>query len=253
MTDLLRLDGITVRFGGVVAVDDVSLVVGEGELLGFIGPNGAGKTTLLRAITGIVRPQSGTVTLAGRRIDQLSVSQRVHAGLGLAQQIVAPFRTMTLTDNVALAAASSKIRAPLTAMFRHDRTAERATARELLSRVGLGDVADESPSSMPLGYLKRLELARALALEPRLLLLDEPLAGLNQGEAEAMADTIREIHAGGQATILIEHNLREVTRICPRLYVQDNGRKLADGPTGDVMRDPDVLRAYLGSEHHAVA
>ena len=253
MTELLSLDGISVRFGGLLAVDNVSLTVALGELLGFIGPNGAGKTTLMRAITGIVIPQHGTVRLDGRILNNLSVHQRVHAGLGLAQQIVAPFRSMTLAENVALAVASRKIKAPLKAMMLHGRAHELKVARDLLAKVGLGDISENEPSSLPLGFLKRLELARALALSPKLLLLDEPLAGLNQTEANAMADTIKEINETGQTIILIEHNLREVTRICPRLYVQDNGRKLADGPTSDVMQDKAVLDAYLGAGHHAEA
>ncbi len=253
MTELLILNGVSVRFGGLLAVDDVSLSVDQGELLGFIGPNGAGKTTLMRAITGIVIPQQGTIQLDGRILNNLSVHQRVHAGLGLAQQIVAPFKSMTLAENVALAVASAKIRSPIKAMMLHDRSQELKRARELLAKVGLGDISDDSPSSLPLGFLKRLELARALALAPKLLLLDEPLAGLNQTEANAMADTIKSINETGQTIVLIEHNLREVTRICPRLYVQDNGRKLADGPTVDVMQDRAVLDAYLGVGNHADA
>ena len=137
---------------------------------------------------------------------------------------------------------------PLRALTRTSRETERARARELLQRVGIGDAAEALPATLPLGYLKRLEVARALALSPRLLLLDEPLAGLNQSEAENLANLIRDLAGQGQTTLLIEHNLREVTRICPTLYVQDNGRPLAFGATPTVMADPAVRRAYLGGQ-----
>ncbi len=253
MTALLAIEDVTVRFGGVIAVDKVSLSLKDGELLGFIGPNGAGKTTLLRAIIGMVNPQQGRISLLGKPLDRLPVHQRIRAGLALAQQIVKPFRSMTLAENVALALGAHKTRSPWGAMAHRGNAQELQAARGLLARVGLGDAADRMPAELPLGFLKRLELARALALDPKLLLLDEPLAGLNQAEAGAMADTIADINRDGQSIVLIEHNLREVTRICPRLYVQDNGRKLADGPTGEVMKDRHVLEAYLGSSTDAEA
>ncbi len=253
MTALLTIDGVTVRFGGVVAVSDVSLSLSQGELLGFIGPNGAGKTTLLRSIIGMVTPQEGSVRLDGQPLDGMAIHHRIRAGLALAQQIVKPFRTMTLAENVALALGADKTRSPWSAMMHKGNADELETARAQLTRVGLGDVTERMPAELPLGFLKRLELARALALGPKLLLLDEPLAGLNQAEASGMADTIAEINREGQSIVLIEHNLREVTRICPRLYVQDNGRKLADGSTADVMRDKTVLDAYLGSGADAEA
>ena len=253
MTALLAIDGVTVRFGGVIAVSNVSLALSYGELLGFIGPNGAGKTTLLRSIIGMVTPQEGSVRLDGKVLDGMAIHHRIRAGLALAQQIVKPFRTMTLAENVALALGADKTRSPWSAMMHKGNAEELETARTQLARVGLGEASERMPAELPLGFLKRLELARALALEPKLLLLDEPLAGLNQAEASAMADTIAEINRDGQSIILIEHNLREVTRICPRLYVQDNGRKLADGPTAEVMNDRTVLDAYLGSGADAEA
>jgi len=253
MSALLSVHDVTVRFGGVVAVDRVSLSLAEGELLGFIGPNGAGKTTLLRAIVGMVNPQSGSISLSGRPLDRLPMYRRIRAGLALAQQIVKPFRTMTLAENVALAFGAHKTGSPWSAMAHSGNAGELKSARELLARVGLGDATERRPAELPLGYLKRLELARALALRPKLLLLDEPLAGLNQAEARAMADTIAALNRDGQSIVLIEHNLREVTRICPILYVQDNGRKLAAGPTARVMRDSRVIEAYLGARADADA
>lgn len=247
MSTLLTIEGVCVQFGGVRAVDEVSFDVTQGELLGFIGPNGAGKTTLMRVITGLIKPTAGAVRLNGSDLGGMAVHQRVRMGLALAQQIVKPFRSFTMLDNVALAAGHRKTRQPWRALFRYRRASEHARAQELLALVGIGHVAAEYPSALPLGYRKRLELARALALEPCLLLLDEPLAGLNKMEAAAMADTIAELNRRGLAIILIEHNLGEVLRICPRLVVQDNGRKIGDGEVDAVMNDPRVRAAYLGT------
>lgn len=243
---LLRIENVTMRFGGVVAVEDVSLDVDEGELLGFIGPNGAGKTTLMRIMTGVLRPQSGRVVLRGEDVTRWPVDRRIRAGLALAQQIVKPLESFSLIDNVALAAGAHRMASPLAALLQTDREAERGKARELLEFVGLGDAGSRMPAELPLGDLKRLEVARALALEPVLLLLDEPLAGLNQGEARAMADLIAALVGEHRSIVLIEHNIREVARICPRIYVQDNGRRLIDGLAGSVLASPELRRAYLG-------
>jgi branched-chain amino acid transport system ATP-binding protein len=249
MTETLRIDGVTVRFGGVTAVENASLCIEQGQLVGFIGPNGAGKTTLMRVITGTVQPDAGRVSLDGRDITAMETHLRMRTGLALAQQIVQPLRSLSLLENVALACGSARTRHPLRSMFAVGRKREREAARQLLGSVGLGDVVDEYPATLPQGYLKRLEVARALALTPSLLLLDEPLAGLNQNEAGAMADLIGELNRQGQTILLIEHNLREVMRICPLLYVQDNGKPLAFGDAQEVMANPEVRRAYLGSAH----
>ncbi len=243
---LLEVDNVTMRFGGVTAVEGVSLAVGEGALLGFIGPNGAGKTTLMRIVTGVLRPQQGRVIFRGEDVTGWPVDRRIRAGLALAQQIVRPLRSLSLTDNVALAVGAHRMASPWATLTHTDRAPERARARELLDLVGLGAVAEALPGALPLGFLKRLEVARALALEPKLLLLDEPLAGLNQPEARAMADLIAALARNGRSVLLIEHNIREVARICPELYVQDNGRPLLRGPTPAVMASPELRRAYLG-------
>ncbi len=246
MRPVLEVRNTTVRFGGVTAVDDVSLTIQPGELVGFVGPNGAGKTTLMRAITGIIRPQEGAIILDGLDLQGLSVNRRIRAGLALAQQIVQPLRDMTLLDNVVLACGASHTDNPFKAIRSFDRSAESHKEQGLLDRVGLADAAHSEPSMLPLGYLKRLEVARALALEPKLLLLDEPLAGLNQSEARALADLILALNGDGLTILLIEHNLREVMRICPQVYVQDRGKALAFGATREVMQRPDVIQAYMG-------
>jgi branched-chain amino acid transport system ATP-binding protein len=253
MQPLLSATHVTVRFGGITAIDDVSFDVRPGELLGLIGPNGAGKTTMMRAIVGIVRPAKGSVALEGRRLDALSIDARIRAGLALSQQLVKPFREIDVQDNVAFAAGAAKTRTPLQAFTHVNRSAERNVALETLGQLGIAGFAQQSPRTQPLGVLKRLEMARALALKPKLLLLDEPLAGLNTKEARGLADTIADINRQGMTIVLIEHNLGEVMRICQRLVVLDNGRKIADGPSQATMNDPTVRAAYLGGQADAAA
>ncbi|MHA1108389.1 MAG: ABC transporter ATP-binding protein [Alphaproteobacteria bacterium] len=253
MTALLEVRDVAVSFDGVRALDGVTFALEEGELLGLIGPNGAGKTTALRAITGTVRPDRGAVALAGLELTRLPVHQRVRAGLGMSQQLVRPFRTMSAIENVMLAAGAAKTAAPLAALLKRDRTAERRKALGHLETVGIAEAAEAEPGSLPLGTLKRLEMARALALEPKVLLLDEPLAGLNHVEARRLAETIAELNRGGVSIILIEHNLGEVLRVCSRLVVLDNGRVLGDGVPDQVMADPAVRTAYLGAGAGAAA
>lgn len=252
---LLNVGGVTVRFGGVTAVDQVSVDVAAGEFVGLLGPNGAGKTTLLRVISGMIAPNEGVVRLAGDDITGRGVAARVRSGIGLSNQIVRPFRTMTLLENVVLAAGLAITRSPLSAVLHRDRHALEAVARDHLSVMGIAELADRVAGTQPLGVLKRLEVARALATRPSLLLLDEPLAGLSHGEAIKLADTIRALNRQGITIVLIEHNLGEVMRICPRLVVLDNGRKIADGAAAAVIRDRQVVEAYLGTgaAEHALA
>lgn len=245
---LLKVDHVTVRFGGLTAVDDVSFEVHEGDLLGLIGPNGAGKTTMMRSIIGVVQPTEGSVSLDGESLNGLPIHKRIQRGMSLSQQLVKPLREITIGENVALAAASAKTVSPLKALLNVSTAHELAIAQTELARVGIANMGAQSPGIQPLGVLKRLELARALALKPRLLLLDEPLAGLNSQEAHALATTITEINQQGLTIVLIEHNLGEVMRICQRLVVLDNGQKIGDGDPRKVMADPVVRAAYLGDD-----
>lgn len=250
---LLQVSNITVRFGGLKAIDDVSFDLHQGELLGLIGPNGAGKTTMLRSITGVVRAQEGSVKLDGQALDGLPIERRIRRGLALSQQLVKPLRHLSLRENVALAAGSAKTASPLGSLLHLSQQDELARADELLHSVGITERAEQLPGTQPLGVLKRLEMARALALQPRVLLLDEPLAGLNSKEAHALAETIADINRRGVTIVLIEHNLGEVMRICQRLVVLDNGRKIGDGEPRAVMSDPVVRAAYLGNDRVADA
>jgi branched-chain amino acid transport system ATP-binding protein len=253
MGTLLQVSGVSVRFGGVVALNDVSFTVEHGEFMSLIGPNGAGKTTLLRVITGTVAPQSARVSLSGRDVTRLPTNRRARLGLAMTHQIVRPFHSMTLLDNVALAAGHQRIDRVFLAMGSFDRREERRRARVLLETVGIAELAEKSVVGQPLGVLKRLEVARALALEPKLLLLDEPLAGLNHVEAARLADTVVAINRKGMSVVMIEHNLGEVLRISQRLVVLDNGSKIGDGKPEEVMRDPAVRAAYIGKEEHHAA
>jgi branched-chain amino acid transport system ATP-binding protein len=248
MSRILEVEGVRVRFGGVVAVDDVSFGVDRGDFLSLIGPNGAGKTTLLRAIIGVVQPGSARIVLDGHDITNLPIHKRTRLGLAMTHQIVRPFRSMTVLDNVTLAAGRHRLERVLAAMTKASRQLERERARRLLDLVGIGAAADKPIAGQPLGVLKRLEVARALALEPNILFLDEPLAGLNTAEAGRMADTIETINQEGMTIFMIEHNLGEVLRVSRRLMVMDNGAKIADGPPDQVMRDPAVRAAYVGKE-----
>ena len=253
MSMILDIRDVTVRFGGVVALDNVSFGVNQGEFLCLIGPNGAGKTTMMRAVTGVIKPQTATVLLAGKDISNLPTHKRARLGLALTHQIVRPFLSMTVLDNVALTAGHLRIARILSSMVTVDRKAERRQARKYLELVGIDEVAQKSVIGQPLGITKRLEVARALALEPKVLLLDEPLAGLNSIEAARLADTVAEINREGLTVVMIEHNLGEVLRVAQRLVVLDNGRKIADGQPDDVMRDPTVRSAYVGKEHQNAA
>jgi branched-chain amino acid transport system ATP-binding protein len=253
MSTILDIRDVSVRFGGVVALDKVSFEVNRGEFLCLIGPNGAGKTTMMRAVTGVIKPQTAQVLLAGKDISKLPTHKRARLGLALTHQIVRPFRSMTVLDNVALTAGHQRIARILTAMITVDRSAERKRARKYLELVGIDEVSQKSVVGQPLGVTKRLEVARALALEPKVLLLDEPLAGLNSIEAARLADTVAGINRQGLTVVMIEHNLGEVLRVAQRLVVLDNGRKIADGQPDEVMRNPTVRAAYVGKEQRNAA
>jgi branched-chain amino acid transport system ATP-binding protein len=242
----LQVEKVSIRFGGVHALTDVSFSVKAGEFIGLIGPNGAGKTTLLKVIAGVLKPDSGRVLLDGDDVTRLGTAARVKRGLAITHQIVRPFRSMSVLDNAALAAGHRFTSNPLGALFHLSRKPEDERAREILARVGLSGTENKPVSALPLGQLKRLEVARALAVDPRLIILDEPLAGLNHKEAATQADTIAALNAEGVTTILIEHNLGEVLRICKRLLVLDGGRIIADGDPKAVMADKAVREAYIG-------
>jgi branched-chain amino acid transport system ATP-binding protein len=246
MSVLARIDDLHVSFGGVAAANGVSFTVEQSEFLALIGPNGAGKTTVLRMVAGILRPDSGRVFLADRDVTDLPAHARVRLGLGFTHQIVRPFYSFTTIENVMLAAGHERTENPWRAIASRSRLEAREKARAVLERVGLGPQAELSPRALPLGQRKRLEVARAIALDPRLLLLDEPLAGLSSAEATIMADLVRTLPAQGITVVLVEHNLGEVLWVADRLVVLDAGRVMAEGAPQEVMARADVRQAYTG-------
>jgi branched-chain amino acid transport system ATP-binding protein len=248
MNPALALADISIRFGGVQALHGASLQVGQGEFVGLIGPNGAGKTTLLRVVAGLLRADSGHVILRGVDVTRDPTATRVRKGLALTHQIVRPFRRMTVLDNVVLAAGYNLTSDPWRALIHVKRQAEVDRAAGILAKVGLAGSERKRAESLPLGQLKRLELARALALDPNVLLLDEPLAGLNHAEASQQADTVAAVNADGTTVVLVEHNLEQVVRVCRRIAVLNAGEVVSDGSPAQVMADPIVREAYVGDE-----
>jgi branched-chain amino acid transport system ATP-binding protein len=246
---MLQVTDLAISFGGVAAVKGVSLRVDAGEFVGVIGPNGAGKTTLLRLMTGVLRPDRGRVQLDDHDITHCTLDQRARMGFVMTHQIVRPFRQMTLLENVTLAAGHALTRHPWLALWRTDTRAARVRALHELERVGIADAANKSANQVPLGYLKRLQVAMALAIDPRFVMLDEPLAGLNYHEAERFSNLLLDLHKQGLSMLLVEHNLGEVMRVAKRLIVIDSGQVLADGEPKAVMSQSDVRRAYLGEAH----
>ena len=247
MTPVLLLDDIAVRFGGVHALRGVTISISPGEFVGLIGPNGAGKTTLIRIVAGAVPPDRGRVVLAGDDVTGEPTATRVRRGLALTHQIVRPFREMNVLDNVVLAAGYRRTSSPLLALLHVERRRESERAAEILDSVGLKGVERKSAGSLPLGQMKRLEVARALAVDPRIILLDEPLAELNQTEAAKQVETIAAVNANGVTVVLVEHNLEQVMRVSRRLIVLNDGQVIGDGTPESVIADPAVRDAYVGS------
>jgi branched-chain amino acid transport system ATP-binding protein len=246
VSTLARIEELRLRFGGVAAADGLSFAVTAGEFLAVIGPNGAGKTTALRMMAGVLQPDSGRIFFDDQDVTTLPVHARVRRGLGFTHQIVRPFYSLSTIENVVIAAGHRLTESPWQALFGVSRRAARERAASILERFGLGDQLDKSPRALPLGQRKRLEVARAIALEPKLLLLDEPLAGLSSAEAATMADLVRHLPAAGITVVLVEHNLGEVLRVADRIVVLDAGRVLAEGPPSEVMARDDVRKAYTG-------
>jgi branched-chain amino acid transport system ATP-binding protein len=233
---LLAVSGLTKRFGGVVANKQVSFDVGAGELVGVIGPNGAGKSTLFDLITGFTRPDAGTVRLDGRDITGLRPDEISRLGVARTFQKLRPFGGMTVLENVMIGA-FQKTADPREATER---------ARAALGRVGLGDRAGAHARGLSTGQRKRLELARALATAPRLLLLDEVTGGVDQGAIPGLIALVRELHGEGLALVVIEHNMRVIMDIAERIVALQFGEVLADGAPDAIMRDHRVIDAYLG-------
>jgi branched-chain amino acid transport system permease protein len=234
---------VTKRYGGVRALDGVSLTLVEGELVGLVGPNGSGKSTLVGLMSGSIQPTSGEIAIAGQRTIGLPPHRVAHLGVARTYQIPRPFGSMTVRDNVAIALMFGREPRGL--------DAARREAGQYLELVGLLGRASARPAEINLHERQLLEMARALATRPRILLLDEALAGLNPREVDQAVDVVRRIHASGVTIVIVEHLLRVVNQLATRVVVLDQGRTLAAGAPATVMRDPAVVRAYLGSHADA--
>lgn len=243
---ILRVEGLSRYFGGLKAVDDVTFEVQRGEILGLIGPNGAGKTTCFNVISGIYKPTAGKIYLDGERIDGLPAHAIAAKGIGRTFQIVRPFSGMTVRRNVLVGLGMPRYGTFSKSWPVFDTKKNRDRADGYLRDVGIEDLAENSSAALSLGNLRRLEIARALALEPKLLLLDESFSGLSQEEIEKMMDLVEKIRDSGISVLLIEHNMRVAMSLCKRLVVLDHGRKLIEGPPEVVRSDERVIEAYLG-------
>jgi branched-chain amino acid transport system ATP-binding protein len=241
MTALLSLQGVTKRFGGVAALDGVSFDVAEGEILGVIGPNGAGKTTLLNCVSGVHRLDAGRIAFEGTVISSLPPHRIARLGVGRTFQVVRPFASMTVRENAAVGALFGASRLGVARAFQ--------AADEVLELVGMAGKAALPVGSLTIPDRKRLEVARALATRPRLLLLDEVMAGLNSVEVDDALEMVRTVHRSGVTIVLIEHVMRVVVGVCQRVVVLDFGQTLAEGPPAEVLKDRRVIEAYLGERY----
>jgi len=253
MSELLRVANVSKRFGGLAALDDVSLTVRSGEIYGLIGPNGAGKTTLFNCMTGLYRATSGVVSLAGVAVQAMRPHQIVKLGFARTFQNIRLFANMSTLENVMVGRHARTHANVLGAILRgrNTRTEEaaiRTHAHELLKYVGLANKGSTLASHLSYGDQRRLEIARALASEPKLLALDEPVAGMNPAERMQMGELFRKLRDGGFTLLLIEHDVKLVMGLCDRVAVLDYGRKIAEGPAEEVRKNPAVIAAYLGSE-----
>lgn len=241
MSDHLTINGLTKRFGGLTAVNAVSFSLARGEVVGLLGPNGSGKTTVMNMISGLLSPTGGTIALAGKTISGLAPNRVALYGVGRTFQLVRGLPSLTVAENVVAALA-----------FGRRRLWGQEARREALLRleeVGLAHRADQSAEDLTYIDQKRMELARALAGEPELLLLDEWLAGLNPTELRTGIELIRSIERRGITILMVEHVMDAIRALCPRCVVMNAGRKIADGPTREALADPEVVAAYLGTAH----
>ncbi len=232
MTDILEIDGVTKAFGGNTVLDDVSVSM-HADALAVVGPNGAGKTTLLNVVAGLVRPDRGVVRFKGVTLTRMPAARIVHLGMVKTYQVVRPFRTLTVEEHLRL----------------FSRVRPGADVGAILEMTGLSGVRLRYPTELPFGFLKRLELAKALAVRPELILLDEPIGGLSRAEADGILATLRTLKASGLRMVIVEHRLMETLSFVDGVVALDKGRLIFDGTPSAFFADPAVRDAYLGGAH----
>ncbi|PSS43295.1 MULTISPECIES: ABC transporter ATP-binding protein [Arthrobacter] len=255
---LVRVKNLTMKFGGLTALDDVTFDINRGEILGLIGPNGAGKTTCFNAMTGVYKPTSGTVTLEGKPLNGLAQHKITRRGLARTFQNIRLFGEMTALENVVVgldARHKTSVGGALLRLPTHVREEKSAIERgmALLEFVGIADHAQYLSRHLPYGYQRRLEIARALATDPKVLCLDEPAAGFNPAEKEELMALIRTIRDDGYTVLLIEHDMRLVMGVTDRIVVLEFGKKIADAVPKEIREDPKVISAYLGEPEDELA
>ncbi len=242
---LLEALGLQKRFGGIHAVNNVNFNVEMGEIIGLIGPNGSGKSTLLGLLIGVHKPNSGTIRFAGEEIQNWPINKRIKNGIAIVFQHSRPLKRQTVLDNIKLSILPDRL-----FNFYYPGDLE-AKAREIAELVGLQEVADSYPSSLPFGHLRRMELAKALALNPRLLLLDEPFAGLTHSEITELASLILSIRKRNQAIVLVDHNVKAVYNFVDKIIALYVGNKIAEGKPAEVIADKEVRRVFIGKSMDA--